>query len=693
MLSYGLVAGFATLGTAIMYIYSGAFIVPKMLRFKRSITLGDLMQELYGPYGGTITGILGGVYTISLVGVQILALGYLCENLLGWRVDWSIGLGGAILILYASFGGVKSVTITDIFQFIVFVIVVTLIANVAISEVGGIKELLSQLPADSLAFYKHEQFPRYLSSFLVWGLFPAYLSAPPIVQRILMARHRQQATNMLFITAAFLLVVRALVIFSCLAVLLLAPNIKASAGGAFAYVINQYFPPALKGLSVAGLLAIVMSTLDSFLNAGGLLVTHNVLKPCFDQLKMEFNELKAVRYITFLMGCLGILAAFSVTEVRTLSYFGMSSFAPVVTLPLIAGILGLKTDTRSFLVAFSVTTTTFILSNLLLPTAANYLVFPISVIANTISFFTAHIIKHRGIAKVVRQSGESELWTPGPQNTLHILFALFVCFNYMVPYFMYTRQGEVAMFAIKLIGATLCVGLLLKPYWNDWFRKHFPLYWHFSLLFCLPFTTTTLYMLNGGGTEWTVNVALSIMLLVILVDWKRFIIISLAGVGLGILCSQGIKGHVPLSYDNSYTLVYTCLFSTLVGLIFARSKEQRASRQQKMLKAEGAANQASLLRAAEERVKALKTLQNTGAHNLLQVAKDLQGLPVEGAAAQKLHAIEATLIPLAFQLQGINIKATDYLRLQSKPIVIDQWLKELRDQFREYNIGQSIRFI
>ena len=124
---------------------------------------------------------IGGVYTISLVGAQVVAMGYICESLLGWRANWSIGLGGLILIPYASFGGVKSVTITDIFQFIVFVIVIPLIANVAISEAGGIKELFRQVPADKLTIYKHEQFPRCLSSFLVWYLFPAVLSAPPIV--------------------------------------------------------------------------------------------------------------------------------------------------------------------------------------------------------------------------------------------------------------------------------------------------------------------------------------------------------------------------------------------------------------------------------------------------------------------------------------------------------------------------------
>ena len=73
----------------------------------------------------------------------------------------------------------KSVTLTDVFQFIVFIIVIPVIANVALSKAGEINELLRQLPADKLTVYKHEQFPRYLAVFLFWGLFPAALSAPP----------------------------------------------------------------------------------------------------------------------------------------------------------------------------------------------------------------------------------------------------------------------------------------------------------------------------------------------------------------------------------------------------------------------------------------------------------------------------------------------------------------------------------
>ena len=690
ILSYGLVSSLAPLGTATMFLYAGAFIVPKMLRFYRCITLGDMMHELYGLQGGIITGIIGGVYTIALVGVQVLALGAICQSLLGWRTEWSIGLGGAILILYASWGGVKSVTITDVFQFIVFVIIIPIIANLAISKAGGIQAILSQIPTGKLTVCKHEQFPRYLSTFLAWNLFPAALLSPPIIQRILMAQNRQQVTNMFHITAAFVFVVRALLIFSCLAVLVLNPHIKSSEGNAFFYVINKYFSPVLKGLSAAGLLAIVMSTLDSFLNAGGLLVTRNVLKPYYNKQGLGLNELQAVRYVTFLMGCAGILVAFTVKEVRTLNYVGRYIFAPVITIPFIAGVLGLKTDTRSFLISSAVTIATFILSKLCLPPAFSYLEFPLGFAANAISFFAAHIIQHQRIVTVKIQVKERGLQTPQSQGGLHTLFALLMCFSYMLPYGLYIGPGEGVVFAIRLIGAILCVGLLLKPYWGDWLQKYFYAYWHCTLLYCLPFSTTILYVLNNGGTVWAINVAVAIMMLAMMADWRSFAMLSLAGVVLGVGCAYGIQGPIALFDEYLYFLAYTTLACTFVGALIGRNKGQRDERKQKRLEAESTVAKASLVQTAEEKDKAMQTLQNTGIRNLLQVAKDLQRLPVTGKVAERLHAIEASLIPMAFQLQNIDTGAQEYLRLQVDTVTIDQLLAKVREKLKNNGIAHPI---
>ena len=675
ILAYGLIAGLTTIASSLALVLAGTFLVPRMARFSQSITLGDVMKELYGVYGELITGVLGGMFTVCVVGSQMLALGTICQDFLGWDIAWSVGLGGLILVLYASVGGIKSVTITDVIQFVVFIVIIPLIANVAIGEVGGIKALFAKLPTEKLTFGGQPQFTSYFFAALSWRFLPIALSEPPVMQRILMAQNKQQASNMLFTSAAFILVVRMLLILTCLSVFLLVPDIKPSQGAAFTYIINAYFPPVLRGLSIAGLLAIIMSTLDSFLNAGALLFTHNVLKPYFDSQSKAFDELRAVRYTTFLMGCAGIITAFSANEIRTLSYFSISSFSPVIIIPLIAGILGLKTSPKPFIVACVITITTLALVHLLLPSSLGYLVFPIGLAANGISFLAAHVAEHQGIAIAQQEASLSENTIGFKPVPKHILFALFVCLNYMIPFFMYTRQGEATMFAIKLIGGVLCVGLLLAPYWPTWSKKYFQHYWHLTVLYCLPFATTALYLLNGdSSTEWTVNVALSILLLVSLVDWKYFTVISLTGIALGVLFGQLVASNNAWVYENAYTLAYTGLFSTLIGLLFVRSREQNIDEQQQALVNKEETNKASLLQTAKDRVKALQTIQNVAPHNLLQIARDLQSLPVEGEAAKQLHDIGISLVPIAFQLQGIDTKSQDYLRLQIDTVPIESWL-------------------
>lgn len=159
----------------------------------------------------------------------------------------------------------------------------------------------------------------------------------------------------------------------------------------------------------------------------------------------------------------------------------------------------------------------------------------------------------------------------------YVPFALFMTFNYMLPFFMHVNADLVYyewILTIKTIGAVLCVGLLLEPYWPAWLKTYFSIYWYFSLFYCLPFATTLLFLINGSSTEWLINVSLAITLLIVLADWVTFVILSVLGVFLGIIFYQYFIGSLPiLSIDTTYTLIYACLFAMLIGLIFARRKE------------------------------------------------------------------------------------------------------------------------
>jgi len=105
------------------------------------------------------------------------------------------------------------------------------------------------------------------------------------------------------------------------------------------------------------------------------------------------------------------------------------------------------------------------------------------------------------------------------------------------------------------------------------YKKIFPLYWHFTLMFCLPFASSLIYLVeNGEG--WMMNMVLSIFILTILVDWKDFLIIMMVGFLASFMVYYILLGDEALNIGNIYMNIYTMIFSSAVGLLFIRKKSQ-----------------------------------------------------------------------------------------------------------------------
>ena len=717
-------------GAIITFLFIAWYIAPNIQYFKGCLTFSELMGQLYGEGARFWMGILGTCYSIALVALQMIWLGYV-GALFNLSSQLSIFLGGFFLVLYAARGGMKAVAITDVLQFIAILVFIPLVAYVVLYQVGGIKQLFSQVPTTAWDVLHHPSLKDYVV-YCIWDLFPAFPLSFPFIQRMLMAKDKHQLVNSYYVGLSFLTVFYLLLTLIGLAAIVLRAtsdvNIPQQGSNVFVYLVKNYLPPGAQGIIGVGFIAGVMSTADSFLHTAGLALAHDVIQP---RAKRKIDALRLAQYLTFCLGLIALALALFYKVLPRVQYGGLDlgkglnfiteAIALVFTIPLVAGIMGLKPEERSFVVSSVTTVVVFVFSRFFL---SNEFIIPVSIVTNAFTFFGTHYLLNRGFAVVKRSRGQqaSYIWHPSWEGTGQIfsnllptpskllryskdkvakyganptLFAFFMSFSYMLPFFMESYTDPAAytwLLAIRGMGALLCVGLLLKTQWPSGLLPYFPSYYHFCLLYCLPFVTTFFFLLEGGSIEWIVNVALSIMFLIVLTDWATFVGLSMLGVALAMgLYRLGI-GPLAIGMDSAttYTLGYAVTFSTLIGLLFARRKEQRTERRQKMLEAESTVAKASLLQAAEEKDKALKTLQNTGIRNLLQVAKDLQRLPVTGEVAQRLHAIEASLIPMAFQLQNIDTGAQEYLRLQVDTVTIDQLLAKVREKLKENGITHPI---
>jgi SSS family solute:Na+ symporter len=381
-------------GVFICLLFIAKFIAPRMVNFIGCLTMGDLMGRFYGEYGRILTGFLGLVYNITAVSIQILFLSYI-SNLLGINKNWGVGIGALVIVIYASLGGIRAVTITDIIQFTLTVVAVSIMLNIVIDKVGGVKQLFLSLPESKLHFFKSSQDKRegfsagYYSFpiLAIWFLFPGYPLSFPFIQRMLMAKNKQQLVSMYYVSMGFLAMVFLSLTLIGLGMFILYPHI--APGQVVLHLIKELPLDWLKGVGLVGILAVIMSTSDSFLHAAGLLLTHDIIKPLFDKKNLSIDELKTVKYATFLIGCMSIGLALLVKDIFKIAIYGMDLGALLFTVPLIAGIMGLKTHPKTFFIASAFTLMSFFITQLYL---SSDLSIPICIVANLISFFGTHAI-------------------------------------------------------------------------------------------------------------------------------------------------------------------------------------------------------------------------------------------------------------------------------------------------------------
>ena len=715
----GIIITAALLSLMFMFVFFALFIAPHAAKFPHCFTMGDLVGHFYGSGGQLIAGCLGLLTSLCIATMELSMLGEVGHTLLGWPRAWAIVLGGAGLAFYAAHGGIKSVTATDVFQFLVLLIGIPILAVVVLEKAGGMHQVISQVSPEKLQIIHHPEFARYLSLALIW-LMPLGLVDPALIQRLLMGQSSKALRTQYLLIAGFDPAFQLTLLLIGLAGMVLYPHVEGLQ--LVPHIVHHLLPVGLKGLLMAGLLGVVMSTIDSHLHVMGLTAIHDMWQPLAKQRLDDRTEVRYTRYATILLSAAAILAA---AVLKTRNFLGLLVLslefsAPLLMFPLFSGMMGLKVAKREFYTAFGATLLTFVLARHWISSDQGHYVALVSTLSNGITFFGMHVYRHGGLATVKSDASSTTVWhlrprsirailqqwlpTPhrivaysqhkiGQYGSAYVPFGLFCCLNFIFPYFMWGHalQGmHDLMLYLRLLGAILCGLLIVKDKWPDAFLPYLPMFWHLTLLYCLPFTSTVMFLLTQGSAEWLINVAITIMFLIVLVDWLSFVILSALGVALGFLFYQLVIGPIDLHLDFStgYLLVYQAIFATLIGLLFARRKEQRfdyLATQNQALVATNKEGQASLLEAFREKIRIIQTLQHVGVQDLLQVVKLIkemrqkaqeQALPLFETATQ----LEATLIPMALQLRSIEVRVTNFLRLSVEDLAISNLLNTLQAQ-------------
>ncbi|MBN8827243.1 MAG: sodium:solute symporter family protein [Sphingobacteriia bacterium] len=354
---HGIIWMFIFMGeVAEIFIYR--LFVPYMGKFKGNFSAAEILGKWYGPKARLITGLCTALYCMGLIGAQLGAVGYLFKEFFNISPELGIIIGAGIVVMYSSFGGIKAVTYTDVIQFAFFIVAIPLIANVLLGHVGGYKELITRVPSEHFKLLpEYGNSTQYLLLLIVFFAIPSW--DPSFVQRILMSKDKYQMAGS-FNGATLVLILFYLVCTQiALSVLVLKPDLDPN--NILYYVINNYLPTGIKGLGIAGLLAVIMSTADSYLNTSSVALIHDVINPLRRESLNSKQELVTTKFTSLIMGISAILVAVSFESIVDIMLKTWVLWVPIVVVPMTAAVINIRSNSQTFVISSIVGISTAIL--------------------------------------------------------------------------------------------------------------------------------------------------------------------------------------------------------------------------------------------------------------------------------------------------------------------------------------------
>lgn len=337
------------LGNPLALAIIGMIYVPRMAEFQQARSLSHVMGKLYGSKVQYITAICGIWLSAGVVGLQIKLL----SNVLAWSFGITDSLiasviATSVVIVYSAFGGIRSVTFTDIVQSITFSALIPSLCIVLWHSMSSPNDVFTMIETDP-RFQWSELFKLKWLSLFIWSVIP-WLGAAGF-QRILIAKNLMQARKTFINSAIITFVITALT--SWIAILLLSMHREFDPEKLVLHILDDYSFVGLRGLIIAGIAAMVMGSADSYIHSAAVQFANDL--PSFSSKPLSDHEkLMRSRVFAVFMGILGFIIPLSQKSLLDLALLVTNFYIPIVTVPLTLAILGFRSTSRSVLVGMAV---------------------------------------------------------------------------------------------------------------------------------------------------------------------------------------------------------------------------------------------------------------------------------------------------------------------------------------------------
>ncbi|MGA9617587.1 MAG: sodium:solute symporter [Serratia proteamaculans] len=309
-----------------------SMVLAKPLLKLKLYTVSQVLARRYHPAARVTSGAIMLAYDLMVAVTSIIAIGSVMQVMFDLSFTASILLGGGLVVLYSTLGGMWSLTLTDIIQFIIMTVGMMLVLMpMSIVKAGGWAAFSSQLP-DSYYQLSSIGLDTILVFFMIY--FFGILIGQDIWQRVFTARSINIARYAGLGAGVYCVLYGVTGALIGMAGKLVLPQLT-NTDGAFAAIAQAVLPAGVSGLVAAAALAALMSTASACLLASSTIALEDVL-PAIR--KRPSGGLAAGRLTTLIMGCIMLGLAFVVRDVMMALTLAYNLLVGGMLIPLIGAI-------------------------------------------------------------------------------------------------------------------------------------------------------------------------------------------------------------------------------------------------------------------------------------------------------------------------------------------------------------------
>jgi len=332
----GILAYFSFLPFALQTVVVGFFFAPKLAAFKGCSTIGDVMRVQFGKETQILTGIMSAVVCMLFTAFLAKVGGSLLQSVTGISLTTGVVVFTFASVFYTVYGGLRATVLTDTVQFIMFSLVIPIIA-IAILASPHFNFNTAAESFTSLANLTLEK----EGAVNIFGVALSFLLGetliPPYANRALAAPTPDISK-------------KAFVMAGIFAIFWLA--LMTGIGGAANQVLDQgaqrgdstlfsitaaVLPPGFYGLLVMAVVAVIMSSQDSVVNAGTVSLTRDLVVPFKSLDDKDQVVLSRMFCVIIALGGIAVAAYLpGIIEALLLIY---SLWAPTVLVPLLLSLV------------------------------------------------------------------------------------------------------------------------------------------------------------------------------------------------------------------------------------------------------------------------------------------------------------------------------------------------------------------